>query len=164
MSLAGSFGDQAYVCNKCGHGMALYAPHCPKCLNRSLTRVKQDRQLRGAQATTETAEERPKGRSVVSYAIVAAVLALLAIGYYKYTAPKDESVATPGEFTKPTDPAPVTAVPKHAVKHLPRAATTTSSKPPGKARNAASPSGPAPRAAAPMKLWQSTQGDDSSDP
>lgn len=152
MGLAGSFGDQAYICRACGHTTALYSPNCPVCLNKTLAPVQQH-QAPGPSATntgapryeTETAPKRG-----MSFELIAIVLALIVVAYSVFFVRKPDASKTdnqPQAVDSETKPEPRRTQP---VRHVRRPAQAS------KPRNT-SPGGSAPRRAAPMKLWSADE-------
>lgn len=152
MGLAGSFGDQAYICRACGHTTALYSPNCPVCLNKTLAPVQQQ-QKPGPSATNTGApryEAEPAPKRGMSFELIAIVLALIVVAYSVFFVRKPDAAKTeqPQAVESDTKPEPRRTQP---VRHVRRPAAQA-----GRPRSTGS-TGSAPRRAAPMKLWSADE-------
>lgn len=151
MGLAGSFGDQNYQCKNCGHTMALYSPHCPKCLNKDLTKIKVEK---GPGATSnrpsqEVADHNAPGvPSASSFGIVAGILVLFVALYTLFAKPGPQSVQD--RSVQPVSrPERTSTRASQPVRHAPVRRAATPSRPANSNFTTATP-------ARPMKLWQVT--------
>jgi hypothetical protein len=145
MGLAGAFGDQQFRCKACGHSTALYSPHCPSCLGKTLSRVQADKMPGPSETSANNplnqTEEGP--RAGLSFPLIAVVIGLIVVVYSFVFAPKQDASKpdTQTEAAPKPESHPVRVVRQHPRPH-PVAAQ------PGRAHIGSSP-----RKAPPMKLW-----------
>jgi hypothetical protein len=149
MGLAGTFGDQAYVCKSCGHTTSLYSPQCPVCLNKSLCKINPEKQPGPSQTNPNAPSFESSGSGHrFPLEMVAIVVALIVVTYSVFFAKKPDTtqVENPNEPVKEVRPVR-TQQPRRVVRHT---APAQSSRP------HAAASASAPRRAAPMKLWSAS--------
>jgi hypothetical protein len=154
MGLAGVFGDQAYVCKNCGHSMTMYAPHCPICLNKSFTRVENQKRPGPSGTVIEEVRETPKPRSpLIPYAAVAIVLAVFVALYNIFAPPRPQSAQTNANSTaRPEVSSSSVRIHDRPIRHINHANPHAAAQP--TRIHTAAASSPATHTRAPMKLWK----------
>jgi hypothetical protein len=163
MGLANQFGDQAYKCENCGQTTALYAPHCPVCLNKTLTRVKPQKWTGTNQSANEEAREtRQPVSPLISFATVAAIVAACVAAYAMF-APRQEPITKPEPSPQSTAQSESSSSSTHVSppKHIKHPNTHSVIS---KAHAVSTGSLPAPKRVVPMRLWESTSGDEGGSP
>ncbi len=165
MGLANHFGDQAYQCKSCGHKMALYAPCCPVCLNKTLAPIKTDKVPEGYRANNVETSDTSKPASPI--APIVGLLIILAIGItasYIFAPPKTESTIRP-------DPAAaVESTPKAQPVRVSNYQSNKHNKHPNtrpvvaKTHAASTASFSAPKPVTKMKLWEASSDDEGGSP
>lgn len=155
MGLANQFGENpaAYKCKNCGHTLALYAPCCPKCLDKSLVQVKTEKSNKEGfrREAEDSRDTKTPGNPVVSVVALAIILGL-AYAAYSMFAPRPESRTEPAP-TVGTTVRPQTR-PRVSTKRNKRSSPVVSRTP------AASTSSSTPRPTTPMKLWEAGSDDE----
>ncbi len=151
MGLSGSLGNQGYSCESCGHSMTLYAPHCPVCLNKMLSKP-QNTKVAGPtrQASNDTGEIGEQKGSSIPFGLLVAVLAA-AVGAYVMFGPKQVPNGA-GESTARPD---VSSSSKRVTNPISRPSRPRKSiKQPSVVQASRTPSVSTSRRVAPMKLWE----------
>lgn len=169
MGLANQFGEQAYRCDVCGHAMALYAPHCPVCLSKTLTRVKEEKVTGGAWTADEEVPETKKPASpLISLVMVAAIVAACVVAYAIFAGPRPEAATRPepgaraGESTAQQEAGSSSTHVAQPSRHIRHASIRPAISRPHPVSTGSLP--PPPKHAVPMRLWEATSGDEDDSP
>lgn len=158
MGLANQFGGNqaAYQCKNCGHTLALYAPCCPKCLDKTLVQVKTEKSKEGFRREAEASRETPKtGNPVASIAGLAIILGIAAGVYYYFSPPRPESITR-------TEPPRIVA-PIRSVRVSNQSSKRTKRSNPVVSKTRPVPAS-TPKPTTPMKLWEASSDDEGGDP
>lgn len=156
MGLASQFGNENpnYQCKNCGHTMALYAPCCPRCLDKTLIQVKTEKVPEGFRRPDAKGSDTPKASNpIVPVAVLTVILAIAIAASGMFAPPRPTVIQTepPKTTVKPSS----TRVSSSQSKRVKRPSRPVVSKSPGSSPAVSKP-------ATPMKLWEAS-GDDEGD-
>ncbi len=162
MGLANHFGDQAYQCKSCGHKMALYAPCCPVCLNKSITAVKTETRSGEAFRTAdqEIGETRKPDTPVATYVGLAVLAAICLAVLTMFSPPRPASVAKPDLSPKIEESTARSQANSSSVLASSRRNKHPNIRPVVSRAHVSTARSSTPKPVTPMKLWEASSDDE----